>query len=212
MFDPFKLITILLLLAMAPFIVIMVTSFAKLVVVFMLIRNALGVQQLPPSMVLNGIAMVLSLYIMFPVGQKIFVSLKDKQLQNASAMEIIQMLSVAKEPLRAFLQKHAKASECSFFAKSVNRLWPEEERQYQSDEIIVLLPAFLVSELTRAFQIGFLIYLPFVSIDIIISNILMSMGMHMVSPTTVSLPFKLLLFVFLNGWSKIVHGLILTYA
>lgn len=212
MYDPFQLITILMLMSLAPFIVIMVTSFTKLVVVFQLIRSAMGLQQTPPTMVLNGISLVLSLYIMFPVGQKIYMSLEDNQLQKAGAVEIIQMLNIAKEPVRVFLQKHAKASECNFFAKSVSRIWPEEERQYQSDDIIVLLPAFLVSELTRAFQIGFVLYLPFIAVDIIVSNILMSMGMHMVSPTTISLPFKLLLFVFLNGWSKIVHGLILTYA
>ena len=116
------------------------------------------------------------------------------------------------EPLRGFLLRHASVRERRFFHRSASRLWSKEEvAGLTDDSLLVLLPAFTVSELTSAFKIGFLIYLPFIVIDLIISNILMAMGMMMVSPTTISLPFKLLLFVLIDGWTRLVHGLLLTY-
>jgi type III secretion protein R len=122
------------------------------------------------------------------------------------------MFEAGKEPLRKFLIQHSNDAERAFFLRSAQRLLPPASRnQISVDDFIVVVPAFTVSELTAAFQIGFLIYLPFLIIDLVVSNILLALGMMMMSPTTVSLPFKLLLFVLIDGWAKLVHGLVLTY-
>ncbi|MFQ6313850.1 EscR/YscR/HrcR family type III secretion system export apparatus protein, partial [Lysobacter capsici] len=125
---------------------------------------------------------------------------------------LLQMMDAGKEPLRAFLIKHSSDAERAFFLRSAQRLLPPNARADISvNDFLVVIPAFTVSELTAAFQIGFLIFLPFLIIDLVVSNILLSLGMMMLSPTTVSLPFKLLLFVLIGGWAKLVHGLVLTY-
>lgn len=210
--DPFYIIIVLTSLALAPFMAVMVTSFIKLVVVLSLVRNALGIQQIPPNMVINGLAIILTLYIMAPVGQDIYDKLKDKDLAGKDFASIARAAEEAKEPLKGFLIKHSQKRERQFFVKSAKAIWPKEKaKSLKSDDMIVLIPAFTVSELTTAFQIGFLLYLPFVAIDLIVSNILLAMGMMMVSPMTISLPFKLLLFVLLDGWARLIHGLVLTY-
>jgi type III secretion protein R len=128
------------------------------------------------------------------------------------ASSLFRIVSDAREPLRAFLSKHARPRERDFFVKSAQQLWPAEQAQaLRSDDLMVLVPAFTVSELTAAFTIGFLLYLAFVVIDLVVANVLVALGMMMFSPTVVSVPLKLLLFVLLDGWSKLIHGLILTY-
>jgi type III secretion protein R len=210
--DPIVLIAVLVALSLAPFVAIMVTSYVKLIVVLRLLRNALGIQQIPPNMVLNGLAVILSIYIMAPVAQKTYERLEQVKQTPRSVREAGAIARDAVEPLRGFLLRHASVRERRFFHRSAVRLWSKEEAAGLTDDsLLVLLPAFTVSELTSAFKIGFLIYLPFIVIDLIISNILMAMGMMMVSPTTISLPFKLLLFVLIDGWTRLVHGLILTY-
>ncbi|WP_430539768.1 hypothetical protein [Luteimonas terrae] len=125
---------------------------------------------------------------------------------------MLLMIDAGKEPLRTFLIQHSSDSERAFFLRSVQRMLPPERRGgLTPDDFIVIVPAFTVSELTAAFQIGFLIFLPFLIIDLVVANILLALGMMMLSPTTVSLPFKLLLFVLIDGWAKLVHGLVLTY-
>jgi type III secretion protein R len=162
-------------------------------------------------MVINGMAMILSIYVMSPVAYEISENLDLEQLNQVNVKTVIETISIAKEPLRRFLLKHSNEEERLFFAQSIKHLRPEKPMEYKPDDLIVLIPAFTVSEMTDAFIIGFLIYLPFVAIDIIVSNILMAMGMIMVSPMIISMPIKLVLFVMLDGWPKIVHGLILTY-
>jgi type III secretion protein R len=210
--DPLALVAVLVALSLAPFLLIMVTSFVKIVVVLQLLRNALGIQQVPPNLVLNGMAMLLSIYIMAPVAQKTYERLEKVERPPRSVREASAIGKDAIEPLRGFLLRHASVRERRFFHRSASQLWSKEEAAGLTDDsLLVLLPAFMVSELTSAFKIGFLIYLPFIVIDLIISNILMAMGMMMVSPTTISLPFKLLLFVLIDGWTRLVHGLLLTY-
>jgi len=204
-------------LALAPFVAVMVTSFTKIVVVLSLLRNALGLQQTPPNVVINGLAIILSMYVMYPVGLQMSDSIKttpdtQQSSKNMDLQGIVGVADKAKEPLRGFLIRHTSESERAFFLRTAQRLLPPEKRESISDQdLIVVVPSFTVSELSEAFQIGFLIYLPFLIIDLVVSNILLAMGMMMLSPTTVSLPFKLLLFVLLDGWSKLVHGLVLTY-
>ncbi|MCP4982904.1 MAG: EscR/YscR/HrcR family type III secretion system export apparatus protein [Gammaproteobacteria bacterium] len=210
--DPFVMVLLVALLGIMPFIVIMATSFIKLAVVLSLIRNALGVQQIPPNLVLYGLATILTFYIMAPVAVASFEVFQGIELRDASVAEIFGTLGHAAAPFREFLRTHASEAEIAFFMQTAGELWPVEMRDsISADNLLILVPAFTVSELTEAFQIGFLIYLPFIAIDLIISNILLAMGMMMVSPMTISLPFKLLLFVMLSGWERLVHSLVMTY-
>lgn len=327
-FSPALVLVTVVSLALAPFVAVMVTSFTKIVVVLSLLRNALGLQQVPPNVVINGLAIVLSIYVMYPVildvqdavnarlegrpppasvqrqiearaeqqaireGRPIDVRpastpapaetgapsaptspaaadalAAEAQAQGApegvdpmfssvrggssndprddtpvdeqpgglaeevtggsggtggaapaaaggnfDTNRMLLMIDAGKEPLRTFLIQHSSASERAFFLRSVQRMLPPERRDgLTPDDFIVIVPAFTVSELTAAFQIGFLIFLPFLIIDLVVANILLALGMMMLSPTTVSLPFKLLLFVLIDGWAKLVHGLVLTY-
>ncbi|HEY0955007.1 MAG TPA: type III secretion system export apparatus subunit SctR [Roseateles sp.] len=213
-FTPASALITVVLLALAPFVAVMVTSFTKLVVVLSLLRNAMGLQQVPPNVVMNGLALILSIYVMYPVGvqmQERLVAMPTVAAKSSTS-DLLAAADTAKEPLREFLIKHSRPLERAFFLKTAQRsLSPEQARQLTERDFLVIVPAFTVSELTVAFEIGFLIFLPFLVIDLVISNILMAMGMQMLSPTTVSLPFKLLLFVLIDGWVKLTHGLVLTY-
>lgn len=212
--NPVLLIGLLILLGLAPFLAILVSSFIKLVVVMQLTRSAMGLQQEPPNMALSGIAIILSIYIMAPVA------METKEIFDAQNIEITdiknpgfrQALSQSAVPLQNFLTKHSSQTERDFFVNTTKKLWPEKySRDIEETNLLVLIPSFMVSELTIAFQVGFLIYLPFIVIDLIVSNILLSLGMIMVSPVIISLPFKLLLFVLVDGWSRLIHGLLLSY-
>lgn len=199
-------------LGLAPFIAVMVTSFVKLVVVLSLVRNALGTQQTPPNMVINGLGIILTLYIMAPVGSQMadIVAKNDVKFDNPASLA--KNFGTIAEPLRNFMAKHSSPRERAFFMKSAAAIWPKEMAEKVKDnDLLVLVPAFTVSELTAAFVIGFFIYLPFIVIDLVVSNVLMAMGMMMVSPMTISLPIKLLLFVLIDGWARLTHSLILSY-
>lgn len=210
--DPVSLFILIALMGVLPFIVVLTTSYVKLVVIFGLVRSALGVQQVPPMIAMNGLAIVLTMYIMAPVGFSAFNALQEKGIEVTDGKAIEKAVEVAKEPFRAFLVKHSALKERAFFANSTKILWPAEVAQsVTTEDFLVVIPAFAISELTKAFEIGFLLYLPFIAIDLIISNILLAMGMMMVSPLTISLPFKLFLFVMIDGWTKLIHGVILTY-
>jgi type III secretion protein R len=192
---------------------VMVTSFTKIIVVLSLLRSALGLQQAPPNVVLNGIAIVLSVYVMFPVGQKMSDRIGPLESLGGSTQSLLAAVDKAKEPLRDFLVAHSKPRERAFFLRTAQKsLEPAKAGQLAERDFIIVLPAFTVSELSAAFEIGFLIFLPFLVIDLVIANILMAMGMQMLTPTTVSLPFKLLLFVLVDGWVKLAQGLVLSYA
>jgi type III secretion protein R len=212
--NPVIVVAALALLGLAPFIAIMISSFVKLTIVMHLIRSALGLQQEPPNIAISGIAIILSIYIMAPVAmetQEIFNS-HHISIEDIRNPLLVDALDASSNPLRDFLHKHSTESERQFFVQTTHKLWPEKyANAITPDHILVLTPAFMVSELTNAFQIGFLLFLPFIIIDLIISNILISMGMIMVSPMVISLPFKLLLFVLVDGWSRLIHGLILSY-
>ncbi len=196
-------------LSLAPFIIISATSFIKMAVIFSLIRNALGVQQIPPNMVIYGMAAVLTIYVMLPVGYEIFSIIETYEAKGDSFMEY---LPFALEPLSEFLQRNANTTQLDFFQNNAKEFWPEDlSAPDQYKRFLSLLPAFLITELSEAFEIGFLIYLPFVVIDIVISNILLALGMMMVSPVTISLPFKLFLFVAVDGWDRLIKGLLASY-
>jgi type III secretion protein R len=211
-FSPASALVTVIVLALAPFVGVMVTSFTKIVVVLSLLRNALGLQQVPPNVVLNGMALVLTVYVMFPVGHEMLKRIEVPGGPGTGTASLLAAADAAKEPLRDFLARHAHAHERDFFLRTARKMLPAEQAaRLDERDFIVLVPAFTVSELATAFQIGFLIFLPFLVIDLVVSNILMAMGMMMLSPTTVSLPFKLLLFVLVDGWVKLTHGLVLSY-
>lgn len=211
--DPYVVMVVLVILTLAPFFIMMMTSYLKIVVVLSLIRNALGIQSIPPNIVINGLATILSVYVMAPVAQQTYALLeKQEPKKHESIIRFKDALYDARIPLQQFLYRHSLPEDRAFFMKSAKLLWPEEHvDSLKEDDFIVLIPAFTVTELTASFEIGFLTYLPFVIIDLIVSNILLAMGMMMISPTVISLPFKLLLFVLVNGWSRLIQGIVMTY-
>jgi len=207
-----SLIVVVMMLGFLPFVAVGVTAFAKITVVLLIVRNALGVQQTPPNMVLYGIALVLTVYIAAPMVGELQVIAADPDLQFESVDDWLLVFERGSEPIREFLIKHARADDRAFFMDATGQLWgPEQAANVKPDSLPVLVPAFLVSELTRAFEIGFLLYLPFLAIDLIVSAVLMSLGMMMVSPIMIAIPFKLFLFVAVDGWSRLVQGLVLSY-
>ncbi len=236
--DPFALIIVLVGLSLLPFVAMIATCYLKIVVVMSLIRNALGIQSIPPNMVVNALAIILTLYVMAPVASESWDILAKTQ-NEAAKTEVVQQQGVgqqgtasvqqqeapasfsfstdqiapAAEPFRKFLSERTSPKERAFFVTTAETLWAKDDQPAVVDpeSFWILLPSFCVSELTKAFQIGFLVYLPFIAIDIIVSNILLAMCMMMVSPVTISLPFKLLLFVMVNGWTLLIQGLIRGY-
>lgn len=219
---PLVLLAILAAMALLPFVIMLGTSFVKLVVVMSLLRTALGTQQIPPNTVITGLAIILTIYVMAPVGQQVYAAAgkvinqgtNQPLLSQTSVDLLVKAVDAGREPVRAFLVKHAAPAERQLFYNLSRKLetHPELREKVGEDDFLNILPAFAVSELAAAFKIGFVIFLPFLVIDIVIANILLSLGMFQISPVTISLPFKLLLFVLVDGWHMIVKGLILGYA
>lgn len=213
--NPVVMVIVLGALAMAPFVVIMLTSFVKIAVVLSILRNALGTQQVPPSTVITGLAFVLSLFVMAPVAERMYdaaggVPETRDIFSQASVKAVFEASKVAKEPLREFLLKHAHDKDRILFMELAARLDGGEPPG--REDFRVLIPAFVTSELKEAFQIGFLLFIPFIVVDMVVANVLLAMGMQMLSPVIISLPFKLLLFVIVDGWYLVVRGLVLSYA
>jgi type III secretion protein R len=212
--DPAVLIPLMFLIGVLPLALVMMTAYTKIVVVLSLLKNALGLQQVPPAIVTNGLALVLTWYVMYPVGAQIMTAVDANQQSPSAAAKLTvpDLLNFGKEPFRTFLDKHSKERERAFFMDSARRLMGEKvAATLTPKDFVVLVPSFAVSELTAAFLIGVLIALPFVVIDLVVANVLMALGMQMMSPTVLSLPIKLLLFVMLDGWSRLSHALVLTY-
>lgn len=195
-----------------PLLIVTMTGFLKISVVLFLIRNALGVQQTPPNLVLYGIALILACYVTAPLIGEISHQFQGVPLQLNSMDDLIDIAQRVRGPLQAHLSRYASPEEREFFLNATEGLWSEQARQdLRDDDLVVLVPAFVGSELTRAFEIGFLLYIPFLIIDLIVSNVLMAMGMMMVSPALISVPLKIFLFVVVDGWSRLMHGLIISY-
>lgn len=220
--NPILLTVVLGAMALLPFVLIMVTSFVKIAVVLSIVRSALGTQQNPPTQVITGIAIILTVYVMVPVGLEIrdetdqLLSTKmgkgKNLLSRASVKTLVNAAFRAKEPIRRFLIKHSHMKDRKMFYELALQLRkPNQRKGVTSRDLTIVVPAFVISELKEAFQIGFLIFLPFIVVDMVVANILLALGMHMLSPTTISLPFKLLLFVLVDGWYLITRGLIIGY-
>lgn len=226
-FDTFKrpsLITqavTLSLLSLLPFIIMILTSFMKIVIVLSLLRNALGVQQAPPNQVINGVAFMLSLFVMYPTTLKMYdasmqvvdvTRTPDSLVSPESSTYILNVASAAVGPLKDFLKRNSLVKHQALFYRMAFKTIPESHREsLQPDDIIILVPAYITSQLKDAFEIGVLIYIPFFVIDLVTSNILLAMGMMMLSPVTISMPLKLFLLVMLDGWTLLIEGLVSTF-
>lgn len=216
---PLILIIALAALGLVPFVLMMVTSFVKISVVLSIVRSALGTQQIPPTQVITGLAIILTVYIMAPVGTAMYRAAETDFSQRGgnmmSAETVEKMLKAgdkAKEPLREFLMKKVTLKDRALFYNLAKKMRPERDRDSVGEkDFMILVPAFVVSELKEAFQIGFILFVPFIVIDMVVANILLALGMHMLSPTTISMPFKLLLFVMVDGWYLIAKGLVIGY-
>jgi len=211
---------ILIFLALLPFLIMLFTSFIKITITLALLRSALGVQQTPPNQVINGIALILTIYVMYPTGlamyhqaEPILKSQLGTQLFSTNAaLAAIKVIDVAKEPLRQFLTRNARKPDIQGFYKIALRTFPEEVKgELKETDFLVVAPAFITTQIRAAFEIGVLIYLPFFVIDLVTSNILLAMQMMMLSPLSISLPLKLLLIVMIDGWTVLVQGLVLSF-
>ncbi len=272
--NPVVMVIVLGALALAPFVIIMLTSFVKISVVLSILRNALGTQQVPPNQIITGLAFVLSIFVMVPVARQMYaeagnVSNTRDIFSEASVKSLFDASKRAKEPLRRFLSEHANVKDRELFMDLAVRLernaqarahkphgdavahnalghpettavqtpvvqaslvpvasavaapqpipaadTPQPETKVDKpdkEDFQVLMPAFVTSQLKEAFEVGFLLFVPFIVVDMVVANILLAMGMQMLSPTVISLPFKLLLFVLVDGWFLIVRGLVLSY-
>ena len=211
--NSFGIILILLATAFLPLLAVTVTAFAKIAVVIFIVRNAIGVQQLPPNIILYSLSLILAAFIATPVVGDAFAAVQAQEFAFEEFGDYQDAAELVASPLREFLTRHADSEQLGFFLESTRSIWGERYAAgIDEQSLFVLVPSFLLSELTAAFEIGFLLYLPFMAVDIIVTTILVALGMMMVPPTTIAIPFKLMLFVFLDGWTRIVEGLILSYA
>lgn len=217
--NPVVLIIIIGALALAPFGLIMMTSFVKIAVVLSILRNALGTQQVPPNQVITGIALILTIFIMSPVAEKMYseagsINNTEAIFSEVSVKTLFEASKKAKEPLRQFLIRNTHERYRVLFldlAKQMAVKNGNDPNENTADDFRVNIPAFVTDQLTQAFQIGFILFVPFLIIDMVVANILQAMGMFMLSPTIISLPFKLLLFVLINGWEIIIQKLVMSY-
>ena len=203
---PIQLLLVLTILSIAPAIIILMTSFTRLVIVFSILRTALGLQQSPPSQVIIGLSIFLTIFIMNPVIQTVNDRALDPYLNGEITQR--QALQEAKQPMKGFMLKETRDEDLLLFMDMA------QVQTFQSPQEVpfyVLVPAFVISELRIAFQIGFMIFLPFLIVDLIVACVLMSMGMMMLPPVMISLPFKLLLFVLTDGWHLIVESVVRGY-
>ncbi len=201
-----KILVLLTVLALAPSILVMMTSFTRIVVVLAFLRQALGTQQSPPTQVLIGLALFLTAFVMAPVWR----AMQDKAVRPYLAHEITEEEAIARAlvPLKRFMAANTRKDDLLALLEAAHAAKPKAPEE---TPLSVLVPAFVISELRTAFEIGFLIYLPFVVIDLVVASVLMSMGMMMLPPVMISLPLKLVLFVLVDGWRLLVENLVRSY-
>jgi type III secretion protein R len=215
--SPLVSIVLLGALTLLPFVFMTTTSFVKISVVFSILRNALGTGQVPSGTVVTALAAILSLYVMAPVGEGMLAAAGpaieriDPVQPLSTADALFEATELGWEPLRAFLERNAGLDELALF-RDLRREGAADPDAITEHDSMVVLPAFVITELSEAFQIGFLIFLPFLVIDMVVANVLLALGMQMLSPTQVSMPFKLLLFVLVNGWLLLSRALVMGYA
>jgi len=202
---PIKILLVLTVITLAPSILIMMTSFTRIIIVLHFLRSAIGTQTSPPNQVLIGLALFLTMFIMSPV----FSQINKDAIKPLDAGEINQeqALEAGMKPIREFMYGQTQVKDINMFCEIADTTYEDKDDISNT----VLIPAFIISELRTAFIIGFLIYIPFIVIDMVVSSILMSMGMMMLPPTTISLPFKILLFILADGWNLVIGNLVKTF-
>ena len=201
-----QLVALLTVLSLAPSILVMMTSFTRIVVVLSLLRTALGTATAPPNAVIVSLALFLTAFVMGPALQKSYDVGMRPLVQNQITVE--QAFQRSSEPLRAFMLKNVREQDLDLFMRLSGDKRPTKPEELS---LRILVPAFMISELRRAFEIGFLLFLPFLIIDLVVASVLMSMGMMMLPPVVVSLPFKLIFFVLVDGWSLVAGSLVQSY-
>jgi type III secretion protein R len=211
--NPVSLIITIASMAILPLIAVTATSFLKISAVLMILRNAIGVQQVPSNMVVYGVAMVMSLIVMGPIFKDMGARFAPNGNVPESGTEIIAAMDRALPPLKVFLLEQVDEDyHDKFYKKAIVFQEKYNSVKLEKEDLFVLLPAFVASELSDAFVLGVLIYLPFVIIDLAVSSVLMALGMMMVSPMSITVPLKILLFVAVDGWSRTFEGLLASYA
>ena len=197
-----QLLMVMTLFSMLPFVFCCMTSFLRFTIVFSMLKTAMGTQSVPPAIVLIGLALIMTLYTMSPVFQSMYEAGRVPYQQNG---DIVLTLQKGSEPLKEFMLKQTRQEDLAFFVEKTRVEMPETPEDLTLWEVA---PAYIISELKTAFEIGFIIFIPFIVLDLVVANILLALGMFMLSPTIVSLPFKLLIFIAVDGWSLIVKGLV----
>lgn len=200
-----QMLLVMTIFSMLPMIFACMTSFLRYTIVFSMLKQALGTQQVPPGIVLVGLSMILTIYTMSPVFQKMWEMGSVPYQKNG---DIVMAISEGSKPLKEFMMKQTRQSDMTFFIQLSGAPKPKSPEDIT---IWQVAPAYIISELKTAFEIGFVIYVPFIVLDLVVANVLLALGMFMLSPTIISLPFKLLIFIAVDGWSMIVHGLVTSF-
>lgn len=204
--DPaLQLIVLMASLSLLPFIVVSMTSFLRYIIVLSILKTALGTQQVPPAVVLVGMALVLTMYTMAPVFGEMNQAVTPLLKKNAS---VPILMEAGAQPLKHFMMRQTRQSDVAFFVKLARKKAPNRPSDLTLWEVA---PAYMISELQTAFEIGFVLFIPFIVLDLVVANILLALGMFMLSPTIISLPFKILIFVAVDGWGLIVNGLVQSF-
>lgn len=198
-----EILFLLTVLSIAPAIILTITSFTRIIIVFSFLRQAMGTQQMPPNQILVSLAIFMTFVIMFPVGKQINEQALQPYLQEEIGYK--EALHRAEQPIRKFLFKNTREKDLSVFYSVAGLKRPASPQEVST---LTLIPAFMISELKTGFEIGFLIYVPFLIIDMVVASILLSMGMMMLPPVMISLPFKILLFVMVDGWNLLISSLV----
>lgn len=201
-----EILLLVTILSLVPAFLVLMTSFTRIVVVLSFVRNALGTQQLPPNQVIIGLALFLTYFIMMPTFSQVYTNALQPYLEEEISRE--EAIQEAEGPMRTFMFKQTREKDLELFV-SMSGL--ERPKTYRDIPTYVLIPAFVISELKTAFQMGFAIFIPFIIIDMVVSSALMSMGMMMLPPMMISLPFKILLFILVDGWHMVVESLIVSF-
>ncbi len=204
-----RILLLLTILSLAPSILIMLTSYTRIIIVLHFLRTALGTQTAPPNQVLIGLALFLTFFIMWPtfeeVNTTVIQPLDEGTITTEEAMELAEI------PFREFMGQYTQVKDLQLFVDISGETYESTEQMIEEVPFTTLIPAFIISELRTAFILGFLIYIPFIVIDMVVSSVLMSMGMMMLPPTTISLPFKILLFILADGWNLVIASLVQTF-
>jgi type III secretion protein R len=209
-FDPLQVVSLFFMLGLLPLAVTMTTSFTKFSIVLTLLRSALGVQQAPSNLVISGLALAATLVVMAPTLAKIEAALPTGDSGELVMPRATDLYQALRGPLGEFMLAHSRPDERAFLVGAAKRIDPQ--RDAHETDLQLLIPAFLISEISSGFEAGFLLYIAFLVVDLVVANVLSAMGMMMLSPSTVSIPLKLFIFVSVSGMSKLMHGLIVSYA